>query len=51
LSFQPKEVSLSHPVRTCANPSCYVRASVVMRLFRDHGIYSQICGNNFMVLK
>ncbi|MFZ0889110.1 MAG: aspartate aminotransferase family protein [Candidatus Binataceae bacterium] len=24
---------------------------LVMRLFRDHGVYSQICGNNFMVLK
>ena len=24
---------------------------LVMRLFRDHRIYSQICGNNFMVLK
>ena len=24
---------------------------VVMRLFRDHDILSQICGNNFMVLK
>ena len=24
---------------------------VVMRLFRDWGILSQICGNNFMVLK
>jgi ornithine--oxo-acid transaminase len=24
---------------------------VVMRLFRDHGILTQICGNNFMVLK
>ena len=24
---------------------------LVMRLFRDHKIYSQICGNNFMVLK
>jgi ornithine--oxo-acid transaminase len=24
---------------------------LVMRLFRDHAIYSQICGNNFMVLK
>jgi ornithine--oxo-acid transaminase len=24
---------------------------VVMRLFRDHRILSQICGNNFMVLK
>ena len=24
---------------------------VVMRLFRDQGILSQICGNNFMVLK
>ena len=22
-----------------------------MRLFRDQAIYSQICGNNFMVLK
>jgi ornithine--oxo-acid transaminase len=22
-----------------------------MRLFRDHAIFSQICGNNFMVLK
>ena len=24
---------------------------LVMRLFKDHGIYSQICGNNFTVLK
>lgn len=24
---------------------------LVMRLFRDHGILSQICGNNFMALK
>jgi ornithine--oxo-acid transaminase len=24
---------------------------VVMRMFRDHGILTQICGNNFMVLK
>jgi len=24
---------------------------LVMRLFKDHHIYSQICGNNFMVLK
>jgi ornithine--oxo-acid transaminase len=24
---------------------------LVMRLFRDRGIYSQICGNNFLVLK
>lgn len=24
---------------------------LVMRLFRDHGVLSQICGNNFMVLK
>jgi ornithine--oxo-acid transaminase len=24
---------------------------LVMRLFRDHGILAQICGNNFMVLK
>ncbi len=24
---------------------------LVMRLFHDHAIYSQICGNNFMVLK
>ena len=24
---------------------------LVMRLFRDHGIFSQICGNDFMVLK
>jgi ornithine--oxo-acid transaminase len=24
---------------------------VVMRLFRDKGILTQICGNNFMVLK
>jgi ornithine--oxo-acid transaminase len=23
----------------------------VMRLFRDHGILTQMCGNNFMVLK
>jgi ornithine--oxo-acid transaminase len=24
---------------------------VVMRMFRDHGFLTQICGNNFMVLK
>ena len=24
---------------------------IVMRLYRDHGILTQICGNNFMVLK
>jgi ornithine--oxo-acid transaminase len=24
---------------------------LVMRLFRDHGVLTQICGNNFMVLK
>jgi len=24
---------------------------VVMRMYRDHGILAQICGNNFMVLK
>jgi ornithine--oxo-acid transaminase len=24
---------------------------LVMRLFKDHSVYSQICGNNFMVLK
>jgi ornithine--oxo-acid transaminase len=24
---------------------------MVMRLFRDHGILTQMCGNNFMVLK
>jgi ornithine--oxo-acid transaminase len=24
---------------------------LVMRLFKEHGILSQICGNNFMVLK
>lgn len=24
---------------------------IVMRLYRDHGILAQICGNNFMVLK
>jgi ornithine--oxo-acid transaminase len=24
---------------------------VVMRMFRDHGILTQICGNNFAVLK
>jgi ornithine--oxo-acid transaminase len=24
---------------------------LVMRLFRDHGILTQICGNHFLVLK
>ena len=24
---------------------------LVMRLFRDHGMLNQVCGNNFMVLK
>jgi len=25
--------------------------TIVMRLFRDHGVLTQICGNNFLVLK
>ena len=24
---------------------------LVMRMFRDHGLLTQMCGNNFMVLK
>ena len=24
---------------------------LVMRMFRDHGFLTQVCGNNFMVLK
>ena len=34
------------------HPSWYVRADcVVMRMFNDKNILTQICGNNFMVLK
>jgi len=32
------------------HPAMFGQA-VVMRMFRDHGILTQICGNNFLVLK
>jgi ornithine--oxo-acid transaminase len=48
----PRKLSLRIPFETFLNihPAMFGQL-VVMRLFRDHGILTQICGNNFMVLK
>jgi ornithine--oxo-acid transaminase len=34
----------------CIHPAMFGQV-IVMRLFRDHNLLTQICGNNFMVLK
>ena len=48
----PKSLRLRIPFETFLHihPAMFGQI-VVMRLFRDHGILTQICGNNFMVLK
>jgi ornithine--oxo-acid transaminase len=48
----PRTLSLRLAFETFAkiHPAMFGQV-LVMRLFRDHGILAQICGNNFMVLK
>jgi ornithine--oxo-acid transaminase len=48
----PKKLSLRLPFEafTTIHQAMFGQV-LVMRLFRDHGILTQICGNNFMVLK
>ena len=48
----PRKLSLRLAFETFAkiHPAMFGQV-MVMRLFRDHGILAQICGNNFMVLK
>jgi ornithine--oxo-acid transaminase len=48
----PRKVSLrvAYEAFTKIHPAMFGQV-LVMRLFRDHGILTQICGNNFMVLK
>ncbi len=53
IEFQaPKKLALRLPFETFLriHPAMFGQI-VVMRLFRDKGILTQICGNNFMVLK
>lgn len=48
----PKKLSLRVPFEAFLKIHSGMFGQVlVMRLFRDHGILTQICGNNFMVLK
>ena len=48
----PRRMSLRVPFETFTRIHRAMFGQVlVMRLFRDHGILAQICGNNFMVLK
>jgi ornithine--oxo-acid transaminase len=49
---KPSKLSLRVPFEAfkAIHPGMFGQI-VVMRLFRDHRILSQICGNNFMVLK
>jgi ornithine--oxo-acid transaminase len=48
----PRSLRLRIPFEAFAriHPAMFGQV-LVMRMFRDHGILSQICGNNFMVLK
>ena len=48
----PKKLALRIPFETFQriHPGMFGQV-LVMRLFRDHNILTQICGNNFMVLK
>jgi ornithine--oxo-acid transaminase len=48
----PRMLSLRIPFETFMriHPGMFGQV-LVMRLFRDHGILTQICGNNFLVLK
>jgi ornithine--oxo-acid transaminase len=48
----PRHLSLRLPFETFAKIHTAMFGQIlVMRLFRDHGILTQICGNDFMVLK
>jgi ornithine--oxo-acid transaminase len=53
IEFQPpKQLRLRVPFETFRHIHQSMFGQViVMRLYRDHGILTQICGNNFMVLK
>jgi len=48
----PEKLKLRIPFETfrSIHPGMFGQV-LVMRLFRDHGFLTQICGNNFMVLK
>jgi ornithine--oxo-acid transaminase len=48
----PRKLSLRIPFEAFLkiHPGMFGQV-LVMRLFRDHGILTQICGNDFMVLK
>jgi ornithine--oxo-acid transaminase len=48
----PRRLRLKIPFTAFAriHPAMFGQV-LVMRLFRDHGLLTQICGNNFMVLK
>src|SRR6185312_10053383 len=48
----PRSFSLRAPFEAFAriHPAMFGQI-LVMRLFRDHGVLTQICGNDFMVLK
>jgi ornithine--oxo-acid transaminase len=53
IEFQaPDELSVRIPFEAFSriHPGMF-GAAVVMRLFRDKGMLTQICGNNFMTLK
>jgi ornithine--oxo-acid transaminase len=53
IEFQtPRQLRLRIPYQAFAaiHPAMFGQI-VVMRLFRDFGLLTQICGNNFMVLK
>ena len=53
IEFQsPSKLTLKVPFESfrAIHPAMFGQI-VVMRMFRDHGILTQVCGNNFMVLK
>jgi ornithine--oxo-acid transaminase len=48
----PRELRLRAPFETFRRIHPAMLSQVLtMRLFRDHGVLTQVCGNNFMVLK
>lgn len=53
IEFQaPQQMRLRAPFEACRHIHQGMFGQiVVMRLYRDHGILTQVCGNNFMVLK
>jgi ornithine--oxo-acid transaminase len=48
----PRSIKLRLAFEACAgiHPALFGQM-IVMRMFRDHGILNQVCGNDFMVLK